>query len=98
MTLFQFEHEANLVDDREDLLAVLRMRFGDLAPGIIEEVYALNDLDTIERFILVAANAPDLKTFLTELEEGKDGFKIVGDQYDPLGSYMPRSDVNGTSK
>jgi hypothetical protein len=93
--LFNFEDEANFVDDREDLLTVLRMRFGDIAPGIVEEVYKINDLDTLERLILVAANSPDLKTFLTELEEGKEGFKIVGEQFNPIETLISGGDDDG---
>ncbi|HLS67422.1 MAG TPA: hypothetical protein VK029_10580 [Pseudogracilibacillus sp.] len=96
--MFHFEHEASLVNDREDLIALLRMRFGNIASGIIEEIYQLNDLNSIERLILVAANVPDLKTFLTELEEGKDSFKIVGGRFNPLGSDFSRGDVDGTEK
>lgn len=98
MILFQFEREASLVEDREDLLALLKMRFGHIAPGIIEAVYQLNDLNTIERLILVAANAPDLKTFLTELEAGEGSFKIVGDRFNPLHDDISKGDINGTEK
>lgn len=90
--MFHIEHEASLVNDREDLIALLRMRFGDIAPGVIETIYQLNDLQTIERLILVAANAPDYKTFLTELEAKEGSFKIVGERFNPIGYDTSRGD------
>jgi hypothetical protein len=93
--MFLFEQEADLTQDREDLIAVLRMRFGLLEPGLIEEIYRLNDLDTIERLILVAANAPTLKVFLRELEEGKEGFRIVGEEFNPIGWISSGGDNDG---
>ncbi|MDQ0300340.1 hypothetical protein J2S78_002787 [Salibacterium salarium] len=68
--MFGFEDEAGLVQDREDLIAVLQMRFGTVAPGVIEKIYELQELDTLERLILAASNASTLKIFLEELEAG----------------------------
>ena len=96
--MFNFEQEANLVNDREDLIAVLKMRFGSIAPGIVDKIYELDSLDAIERLILVAANAPDLKTFLTELEAGEDSYKIVGDQFNPLGLHISGGENDGSSR
>ena len=90
--LFTFEDDADFVQDREDLLSVLRMRFGDISPGIIEEVYKINELDALERLILVAANAPKLSVFLEELEEGNDSFRIVGDRFNPIDSMIGGED------
>jgi hypothetical protein len=78
------ESEQYLVQDREELLYILRMRFGDIAPGIIEAIYDVHDLHTLERLILIAANAPTLKVFLEELEAGQGSFKIVGERFNPV--------------
>lgn len=82
--MFMFEEDANLVQDREDLIAVLRMRFGDIQPGVVDAVYEISDMNTLERLILVAANAPELKIFLEELEEGSGTFKLLGERFNPI--------------
>lgn len=84
--MFMFEEDANFVQDREDLIAVLRMRFGDIPSGVIDAIYKINDMNTLERLILVAANAPKLKIFLEELKEGSGTFKILGDRFNPIDS------------
>lgn len=86
--MFFYENEADFVQDREDLLQVLKLRFGDIAPGIIEAIYEINDLDTIERLILVAANAPSLKIFIDEMEAGEGSFRIVGERFNPIESML----------
>lgn len=76
--------------DREDLLAVLSMRFGDVPPDIQTHIATVTALDTLERLILVAANAPDWKTFVEELNAGSRAFRLVGQRYDPVaGSAAP---------
>lgn len=90
--MFSFEQEAELVRDREDLIAVLRMRFGKISPEIIESVYELNEIQTLERLILVAANAPSLSVFLEELEAGDGSFKLVGERFNPLVDRLERSE------
>lgn len=92
--MFTFEEDANLVQDREDLLAILRMRFGSIPAGVTEAVYNLNKLDSLERLILVAANAPSLKIFLEELEEGNDSFRIMGERFNPIEKLADRGDFN----
>ncbi|MDY0405759.1 hypothetical protein P5G51_010460 [Virgibacillus sp. 179-BFC.A HS] len=82
--MFMFEENALAVEDREDLLAVLRMRFGEISPEIIEAIYKINDMSTLERLILVAANTPDLTTFLEELNEGPGSFRILGERFNPI--------------
>ncbi|GAB3060213.1 hypothetical protein [Virgibacillus ainsalahensis] len=84
--MFLFEEDADFVQDREDLLSVLKMRFGSISPGIVQEIYDIKDMDTLERLILVAANAPSLKVFLEEMEEGEGNFKITGERFNPIGS------------
>ncbi|MBP1969922.1 hypothetical protein J2Z83_002030 [Virgibacillus natechei] len=86
--MFSYEEDAGFVQDREDLISVLRMRFGDVSPGIIESIYDLKDLDTLERLILVASNAPSLKVFLEELEEGTESFRIIGDRFNPIDTML----------
>ncbi|GGB60617.1 hypothetical protein F3157_21420 [Virgibacillus dakarensis] len=84
--MFSFEEDANFVQDREDLIAVLRMRFGNLPAGVIDGIYKINDMNTLERLILVAANAPELKIFLEEMKEGTGSFKILGERFNPMNS------------
>lgn len=92
--MFNFENEAAFVQDREDLIAVLRMRFGDISTETIEGIYELNELDTLERLILVAANAPTLQIFLEEMEEGDESFRITGERFNPLETVGQRGGVN----
>ena len=82
--MFLFEKESDLVQDREDLIAILRMRFGQVSPHMIERIYELNELDTLERLILVAANVPSYETFLEEMEEEPGSFKITGERFNPI--------------
>lgn len=86
--MFIFEQEADFVQDREDLLYVLQLRFGEIAPGIIEAIYQISDLHTLERLILIAANAPTFKICLEELETGNESFRIVGNRFNPIDSAM----------
>jgi len=76
--MFPLGEENILVQDREDLIAVLRMRFGEVPPAVIDFIYAVYSPDTLQRLILVAANAPGWKDFLDEL------FRMVGESYHPL--------------
>ncbi|QKY69153.1 hypothetical protein [Lentibacillus sp. CBA3610] len=82
--MFLFEDEANIVQDREDLLSILKMRFGDIPPKIIEAIYDVKSYETLERLILVASNVPNFKVFLEELEEGEGSFRILGDRFNPI--------------
>ncbi|RYG72602.1 hypothetical protein EU245_09735 [Lentibacillus lipolyticus] len=93
--MFHFEQEAAMEEDREDLIGLLKMRFGKLEPQVIEEIYQLSDYETIERLILVGANAPDFKTFLEELEAGTGTFRIVGERFNPLESISGNGDADG---
>lgn len=38
-----FEDGASYVQDREDLIAILKMRFGEIPPKVIEEIYAIEE-------------------------------------------------------
>lgn len=94
--MFLYKEEADLVQDREDLIAVLKMRFGDMEAKTIEAIYDIKEIDALDRLILIAANAPKLQVFLEELQEGTDSFRIVGEQFNPITSMeeMP----NGTKE
>jgi len=96
--VFLYEKEAGFIQDREDLISVLRMRFGDIHPRIIMDIYELNELDTLERLILVAANAPSFAVFLEELAEGTESFRIVGDQFNPIEAMLEGDGSSGQKK
>jgi hypothetical protein len=70
--------------EREDLLGLIQMRFGRLPDDVKEKVMAIDDLDVLDRLFLIAVNAANWDVFLTELNEGKDSFKMAGDGFDPL--------------
>ncbi|WP_186577038.1 hypothetical protein [Aquibacillus kalidii] len=83
--MFIFEEESAIGQDREDLIELLKMRFGsEVSPELLETIYQLNSFETIERLILVAANAPNLAIFTEELLEGDGNFKIVGERFNPI--------------
>ncbi|KOP82757.1 hypothetical protein ACFFHH_05505 [Cytobacillus solani] len=82
--MFSFETDALLVNDREDLIAVLRMRFGSLSGEIIEKIYEINEYSTLQRLILAAANAANWAVFEEELLASKDSFRILGEEFNPL--------------
>lgn len=90
--VFSFEKEADFIQDREDLISVLQMRFGNVPPSVIQKIYDINELDSLERLILVAANAPEFKIFLEEIEEGSEGFRIIGERFNPIGSMFEGGD------
>ncbi|WP_075981903.1 hypothetical protein [Bacillus massilinigeriensis] len=94
--MFSFESDAMLVDDREDLIALLQMRFGRITGEMIQRIYAINDMNTLQRLILVAANAPNWKIFMSELDSGIDSYRIIGEDFNPLKELMKgRVDING---
>nr|WP_245349952.1 hypothetical protein [Cytobacillus eiseniae] len=85
-----------MVDDREDLLAVLRMRFGFIPGEVIEKVYEINDYSILQRLILAAANAANWDVFVQELQAGEDSFRLLGEEFNPLGEgLLGRSRDNG---
>jgi hypothetical protein len=97
--LFSFESDGLLVDDREDLIAVLRMRFGHLTGEMIEEIYEINDMNTLQRLILSAANAASFEVFDEEFRAGRASFKLLGENFNPLGDMLKgRSVINGTEQ
>ncbi|HHQ2899415.1 TPA: hypothetical protein ACSPOR_004638 [Bacillus cereus] len=86
--MFSFETDAMLVNDREDLIAVLRMRFGDISGGIIEKIYDINDMNSLQRLILAAANAMNWNVFLEELEASEYSFRLLGEKFNPAGNEL----------
>lgn len=94
--MFPFENDAMLVQDREDLIALLRIRFGSPPPKVIEVIYEIDQLDTLERLILTAANAPRFGIFLEELQAGNDSFKILGERFNPIEDSSDKGGSNGS--
>lgn len=82
--MFSFENDAMLVQDKEDLIALIRMRFQSVPSQVIEKIYSIDKSDTLERLILVAANAQTFEIFLEELDEGDGAFKIIGERFNPV--------------
>ncbi len=74
---------AFLHSDREDLLAVLTLRFGPVPDAVQERIAACDNPATLERLILVAANVHDWDSFLSDLDAGPQAFKMVGASYEP---------------
>ena len=75
---------AFLRGDREDLLAVLTLRFGSVPESVQARIAACDNPTTLERWILVAANVPDWDAFLSDLDAGPQAFKLVGASYEPV--------------
>ncbi|PGS78523.1 hypothetical protein COC69_15105 [Bacillus cereus] len=94
--MFSFEKDAMLVNDREDLIAVLRMRFGEISGGIIEKIYAIHDMNSLQRLILAAANAMNCTVFLDELQANEYSFRLLGEDFNPMGDVLKgRDDSDG---
>jgi hypothetical protein len=73
-----------LENDREELLALLRIRFGDIPPEVASDIRRIDRLDTLQRLFLIAANAADWRVFLEELQAGEESFRLVGERFSPL--------------
>jgi hypothetical protein len=86
--MFSFESENMLVDDREDLIAVLEMRFGKIPGELIERIYQIDDMNTLQRHILAAANATNWDVFLKEFQEGENSFRLLGEDFNPIGNFL----------
>jgi hypothetical protein len=86
--MFSFESETMLVDDREDLIAVLQMRFGNIPGELIERIYQIDDMNTLQRHILAAANATNWDVFIKEFKEGENSFRLLGEDFNPLGNFL----------
>ncbi|MCC2683611.1 MAG: hypothetical protein K0R75_510 [Paenibacillaceae bacterium] len=79
-----FEEEM-LAQDREEVLAVLQIRFDNVPEHVERLIRGIRELDRLQRLILVAANAADLTVFIEELQESEDSFRLLGDRFNPLG-------------
>jgi hypothetical protein len=90
--LFSFETEALLVDDREDLIAVMQMRFGNISSEFIKEIYEIDDINMLQRLILSAANAANWNVFLEEFKAGRDSFRLVRENFNPLRDLLNERD------
>ncbi|AZU62973.1 hypothetical protein [Neobacillus mesonae] len=97
--MFSFESDTMLVDDREDLIAVLRMRFGDVSGELIEQIYQIDDMNTLQRLILAAANAANFNVFNHELQTEENSFRLLGENFNPLRDFLKgRETENGEEK
>ncbi|GJM79876.1 hypothetical protein HMSSN139_23720 [Paenibacillus sp. HMSSN-139] len=70
--------------DREDLLAVLQMRFGEPDDEVKAKIASMGQLDELQRLILAACNAPAWNVFTEELWAGEGAFKLTGERFNPL--------------
>ncbi len=71
--------------DRADLLAVLELRFNAVPERIQAQIAGTQDAAVLERLILVAANAESWNVFVEELQAGAAAFRMIGEQFNPLG-------------
>lgn len=76
--------EESLRIDRDDLFALLEMRFGNVHPELKTEIEAIKDGNILQRLILVVANAPDFQSVLRELQNSSGAFRIVGEAFNPI--------------
>lgn len=72
-----------LAQDQVEVIEVLRLRFHDIPEDVIDKIKAIQQLDVLQRLILVAANAADWHVFLEELQEGAASFRLLGERFDP---------------
>lgn len=91
--LFSFQADALLVDDREDLIAVLQMRFGTLPGEMIQKIYEINDMNTLQRLILSAANSANWDVFVEDFNVSKDSYRLLGDNFNPLRDLIKEGEV-----
>lgn len=91
----QFSDEEVITQDLEDLMEILKMRFGSVSPDTLEAIHQITDFATVSRLILVAANSPTMRVFKEELKQGKDSFRIVGDRFNPIEYLETDSDRYG---
>lgn len=75
--------------DREDLLAVIAMRFGTAPEAVRERIMACQESATLQRWLLVAANASRWEVLLEELEAGTQAFRLIGPRYQPVAATGP---------
>jgi hypothetical protein len=85
--------QAMLQIDREDLLAVIAMRFGNVPAAVHMRIASCQDRAALERWILVAANASSWEVLLEELAAGSAAFRLVGPKYQPIVAHGPSATV-----
>jgi hypothetical protein len=78
------QDELWLKQDREDLLALLDIRFGNVPAEVVQAIERIDRTDTLQRLILVAANAASWSVFTEELAAGDDAFKLTGERFSPF--------------
>ncbi|HJV46073.1 MAG TPA: hypothetical protein VJ824_10165 [Bacillota bacterium] len=81
-----------LAEDKRDFLNVLEQRFGAVPDDIVKKIEAITELDVMDRLFLVAVNAASWDIFVTELNEGKDSFKIIGENFNPLAKVQEKKE------
>jgi len=82
--MFPNNEEAMLVQDQEDMIGILRMRFGTVPEDVIQSIYNTNDSDALEKLMLIAAEAQGLDSFLEKMQEELDRFHFAGDYFNPI--------------
>lgn len=76
--------DAALQNDKKDLIGVLTQRFGSVTDEVVEKINEVTDLNRMDKLFVVAVNAADWDIFVEELRTGKDSFKIIGEEFNPL--------------
>ncbi len=69
--------------DREDLRAVLLLRFGSIPDDVEARIAKLGDIEQTNRLVLVAANAADLEAFRSEISSEIPAFRILSEAFEP---------------
>lgn len=75
---------AALESDKKDLVNILLDRFGQVTEEVKQKILDVSDLDVMDRLFVVAVNAANWDVFVKELYDGKDSFKIIGEDFNPL--------------
>ncbi|MBN3526485.1 hypothetical protein [Paenibacillus apiarius] len=80
------QEEAFLKQDREDLLALLAIRFGTVPAETTKTIEQIQDFNRLQRLILAACNVPEWKVFQEELQEDEGSYRLLGERFNPLGN------------
>ena len=70
--------------DREDLLAVLQMRFGEPDDEVKAKIASIRQPAELQHLILAACNAAAWSVFAEELRAGEGAFKLTGERFNPV--------------
>lgn len=73
-----------LAADKVDLVEFLKTRFGSVPETVQKKIEEIDDLNVTDKLFLAAATAADWEIFLNQLYAGKDSFKIIGEEFDPV--------------